>query len=77
MGVPTTTVSPTFGTLTGPHLPAFNLTFILLVISSVIALIAENSGRRARRRAYRPDPCGSSRMTSAGSLSSRRPWNRG
>jgi uracil-xanthine permease len=44
IGVPTTTVSPTFGTLTGPHLPAFNLTFILLVIPSVIALIAENSG---------------------------------
>lgn len=44
IGLPGTVVSPTFGTLTGPHLPAFKLTFILLVIPSVIALLAENSG---------------------------------
>jgi xanthine/uracil permease len=44
LGLPKTVVSPTFGTLTGPHLPAFKLTFILLVIPSVIALLAENSG---------------------------------
>ncbi len=37
-------ISPTFGPLTGPHLPAFKITFILLVIPSVIALLAENSG---------------------------------
>jgi xanthine/uracil permease len=43
-GLPKTVTSPTFGTLTGPHLPAFKLTFILLVIPSVIALLAENSG---------------------------------
>jgi uracil-xanthine permease len=44
IGLPKTIVSPTFGPLTGPHLPAFKLTFILLVIPSVIALLAENSG---------------------------------
>ena len=44
IGVPKTITSPTFGTLTGPHLPSFNATFILLVIPSVIALLAENSG---------------------------------
>jgi len=44
IGLPKTITSPTFGTLTGPHLPAFKLTFILLVIPSVIALLAENSG---------------------------------
>jgi uracil-xanthine permease len=44
LGIPKTIVSPTFGPLTGPHLPAFKLTFILLVIPSVIALLAENSG---------------------------------
>jgi len=44
LGVPKTIISPTFGPLTGPHLPAFKLTFILLVIPSVIALLAENSG---------------------------------
>jgi uracil-xanthine permease len=44
IGVPGTVVSPTFGILSGPHLPAFKLTFILLVIPSVIALLAENSG---------------------------------
>jgi uracil-xanthine permease len=44
IGLPKTLVSPTFGPLTGPHLPAFKLTFILLVIPSVIALLAENSG---------------------------------
>jgi uracil-xanthine permease len=44
IGFPKTITSPTFGTLTGPHLPAFKLTFILLVIPSVIALLAENSG---------------------------------
>lgn len=44
IGVPKTITSPTFGQLTGPHLPAFHATFILLVIPSVIALLAENSG---------------------------------
>lgn len=44
IGVPGTIKSPTLGTLTGPHLPVFNGTFILLVIPSVIALLAENSG---------------------------------
>jgi uracil-xanthine permease len=44
LGLPKTITSPTFGTLTGPHLPAFKITFILLVIPSVIALLAENSG---------------------------------
>ena len=44
IGVPKTITSPTFGTLTGPHLPAFHAGFILLVIPSVIALLAENSG---------------------------------
>ncbi|HEY2044776.1 MAG TPA: solute carrier family 23 protein [Jatrophihabitans sp.] len=44
IGVPKTIMSPTFGPLTGPHLPAFKITFILLVIPSVIALIAENAG---------------------------------
>lgn len=44
IGLPKTMVSPTFGPLTGPHLPVFKLTFILLVIPSVIALLAENSG---------------------------------
>ncbi|MDR2984602.1 MAG: nitrate reductase [Nocardiopsaceae bacterium] len=43
-GLPKTIDSPTFGVLTGPHLPAFKMTFILLVIPSVIALLAENSG---------------------------------
>ncbi len=44
IGLPGTVTSPTFGTLTGPHLPAFKWAFILLVIPSVIALLAENSG---------------------------------
>jgi uracil-xanthine permease len=44
IGVPKTITSPTFGSLTGPHLPAFNMTFILLVLPSVIALLAENAG---------------------------------
>ncbi|MDT0260024.1 solute carrier family 23 protein [Jatrophihabitans sp. DSM 44399] len=44
IGVPKDIISPTFGPLTGPHLPAFHITFILLVIPSVIALLAENSG---------------------------------
>ncbi|PZS36019.1 MAG: nitrate reductase [Pseudonocardiales bacterium] len=30
--------------LTGPHLPSFSMTFILLVIPAVIALLAENAG---------------------------------
>ncbi|MEO8889532.1 MAG: solute carrier family 23 protein [Jatrophihabitantaceae bacterium] len=30
--------------LSGPHLPAFKFTFILLIIPSVIALLAENAG---------------------------------
>jgi uracil-xanthine permease len=44
VGLPKDIISPTFGPLTGPHLPAFKATFILLVIPSVIALIAENAG---------------------------------
>ncbi len=44
IGLPKDILSPTFGPLTGPHLPAFKITFILLVIPSVIALLAENSG---------------------------------
>ena len=44
IGLPKTIISPTFGTLSGPHLPAFKITFILLMIPSVIALLAENSG---------------------------------
>ena len=44
IGLPKDIISPTFGPLTGPHLPAFKFTFILLVIPSVIALLAENSG---------------------------------
>jgi uracil-xanthine permease len=44
IGLPKDIISPTFGPLTGPHLPAFKITFILLVIPSVIALIAENAG---------------------------------
>jgi xanthine/uracil permease len=44
IGLPGTVVSPTFGPLSGPHLPAFKLTFIVLVIPSVIALLAENAG---------------------------------
>ena len=43
-GLPKTITSPTFGQLTGPHLPAFRFTFILLIIPSVIALLAENAG---------------------------------
>ncbi len=44
IGVPKDIVSPTFGPLTGPHLPEFKFTFILLIIPSVIALLAENAG---------------------------------
>ena len=44
IGVPKDIISPTFGPLTGPHLPEFKFTFILLVIPSVIALLAENAG---------------------------------
>jgi uracil-xanthine permease len=44
LGVPKSIVSPTFGPLTGPHLPEFKITFILLIIPSVIALLAENAG---------------------------------
>jgi uracil-xanthine permease len=44
IGLPKTIVSPVFGPLTGPHLPAFKIAFVLLVIPSVIALLAENSG---------------------------------
>ena len=44
IGLPKTIISPTFGPLTGPHLPEFKLAFILLVIPSVIALLAENAG---------------------------------
>jgi len=44
IGVPKTMHSSTFGSLTGPHLPAFHATFILLVLPSVIALLAENAG---------------------------------
>ena len=44
IGLPKTIMSPTFGELTGPHLPAFSAGAILLVIPSVIALLAENAG---------------------------------
>jgi xanthine/uracil permease len=44
IGFPKTVISPTFGPLTGPHWPTFKLAFVLLVIPSVIALLAENSG---------------------------------
>jgi len=44
IGLPHDITSPTFGALTGPHWPAFKWAFILLVIPSVIALLAENSG---------------------------------
>jgi uracil-xanthine permease len=44
IGLPKTIVSPTFGVLSGPHLPAFNITFILLMLPSVVALLAENAG---------------------------------
>ena len=44
VGLPETITSPTFGELTGPHLPAFSATFILLMVPSVIALVAENAG---------------------------------
>ncbi len=44
VGLPGTITSPTFGELTGPHLPVFGATAILLVLPSVIALIAENAG---------------------------------
>jgi len=44
IGLPHTITSPTFGVLSGPHLPAFQAGFIVLVIPSVIALLAENSG---------------------------------
>jgi uracil-xanthine permease len=44
IGVPKDIISPTFGNLSGPHLPEFKFTFILLVIPSVIALLAENAG---------------------------------
>lgn len=43
IGVPKDIITQS-GTLTGPHWPAFKWTFILLVIPSVIALLAENSG---------------------------------
>ena len=44
IGLPHTITSPTFGVLSGPHLPAFKITFILLIIPSIIALLAENAG---------------------------------
>ena len=44
IGLPHTITSPTFGELSGPHLPAFHATAILLVLPSVIALVAENAG---------------------------------
>src|SRR5205823_4337843 len=39
IGLPKTIVSPTFGTLSGPHLPAFNITFILLMLPSVVGVL--------------------------------------
>lgn len=42
-GFPTDIVTAN-GTLTGPHLPSFSATAILLVVPGVIALIAENTG---------------------------------
>ncbi|WP_028927663.1 uracil-xanthine permease family protein [Pseudonocardia acaciae] len=44
LGLPSTITSPTLGELTGPHLPTFHLTFVLLVVPSAIALLAENAG---------------------------------
>jgi xanthine/uracil permease len=44
IGIPHDIKTPTGAILSGPHLPAFSGTFILLVIPSVIALIAENAG---------------------------------
>ena len=44
LGVPKDIVTGDGTTLTGPHLPHFSITFILLVIPSVIALLAENAG---------------------------------
>ncbi|WP_073389528.1 uracil-xanthine permease family protein [Jatrophihabitans endophyticus] len=47
IGVPKTIPlvgDPNLKELTGPHLPTFSMTFILLVIPSVIALLAENAG---------------------------------
>jgi uracil-xanthine permease len=43
IGVPKDIVTQS-GVLSGPHLPEFKFTFILLVIPSVIALLAENAG---------------------------------
>ena len=40
-------------------------------------LVSGRLGQRRRWRSYRVLSCGTSRTTSAGSLSSRRPWNRG
>ncbi len=39
-----TDITTASGTLTGPHLPVFSITAILLVVPGVIALIAENTG---------------------------------
>ena len=44
IGLPRSINSPTFGHLSGPHLPEFKYAFILLIIPSVIALLAENAG---------------------------------
>jgi uracil-xanthine permease len=44
IGIPKTLVQPDGSRLIGPHLPAFSITFILLALPSVIALIAENTG---------------------------------
>ena len=44
VGVPKAISHSSFGPLAGPHLPAFGFTFILLMLPSVIALLAENSG---------------------------------
>jgi uracil-xanthine permease len=43
-GLPKDIVQPGGNVLTGPHLPSFSVTFALLVLPGVIALIAENTG---------------------------------
>src|SRR5699024_7183999 len=44
LGFPGDIMQPDGGVLTGPHLPTFSVTAILLVVPGVIALIAENTG---------------------------------
>jgi uracil-xanthine permease len=44
VGLPSATRSASGSLVPGPHLPTFHLTFILLVLPIVVALIAENTG---------------------------------